>query len=302
LTQPKRSTEAGSAQIARQAGWAVSVVVLIGTAVWVVMRARSRSEPPARCPMGFLADGARCCAEGQSLQDGRCAGQPALCPDGLERRADGCVARPRRVRINPGTTRIGPGDWEAQGVVQPEVVTFDRPFWLDAYEVTVDRWRQCAAAGACRAIDGEPGQPVRRITFEEAVEFCRFAGGAIPTQFEWQFAASGPGARRYPWGDTGAVCRRASWGLSTGPCAMGGDGPDIAGIHADGTSPDGIFDLAGGVAEWVVAADGTATTCGGSWRTALATGLRTWHTEARDDRTRWDDVGVRCRYASDDVK
>ncbi len=285
-------------KIARRAGWALSIVVMLGLSVWVVLRARKRASPPARCPAGFVAMGARCCAAGQSLQADRCAGQPASCPKGFDLRDNGCVARPRRVRIGPGTTRVGPGDWEAQGVVRPELIAIDRAFWLDAYEVTLDRWRACAVAGQCRPIDGEPGQAVRRVTFDEASGFCRFAGGAIPTQHEWQFAAAGPRGRRYPWGDTGAVCRRASWGLSTGPCAIGGDGPDIAGIHDDGASPDGVFDLAGGVAEWVVGEDGTARICGGSWRTELATELRTWHTEERDDRTRWDDVGVRCSYES----
>jgi len=50
------------------------------------------------------------------------------------------------------------------------------------------------------------------------------------------------------------------------------------------------------VAEWVVRPHDTPTTCGGSWRTSLATGLRTWRTEDRDPRLRWDDVGVRCCY------
>ena len=210
---------------------------------------------------------------------------------------DGCVADPHTVRVGPGILRIGPGDWEAQGLVRPEVVTLDRSFWIDAQEVTWARWTGCVQAGQCAAlVADEPGRPVRSVTFLEAEAFCRYAGGRLPTLHEWQFAASGPDARRYPWGDTGAVCRRASWGLASGPCGFDATGPDIAGMHVDGASPEGILDLAGSVAEWVVRPHDTPTTCGGSWRTSLATGLRTWRTEDRDPRLRWDDVGVRCCY------
>ena len=34
-------------------------------------------------------------------------------------RPDGCAVTPRRVVIDAGTLRVGPGDWEAQGVVLP---------------------------------------------------------------------------------------------------------------------------------------------------------------------------------------
>src|SRR5438552_3017582 len=62
-------------------------------------------------------------------------------------------------------------------------------------------------------------------------------------------------ARRYPWGDTGAVCRRAAWGLANGPCATKGRSPDTVGAHPDGASRMGVFDMAGNVAEWVTSKD-----------------------------------------------
>ena len=110
-------------------------------------------------------------------------------------------------------------------------------------------------------------------------------------------AASPP--RRYPWGDTGAVCRRAAWGLANGPCAHSADGPDTVGAHGDGASPLGMFDLAGNVAEWVAADQARpeiGVAKGGSWHSELATDLRVWarlevSPNARDPR-----IGVRCAY------
>ena len=89
-------------------------------------------------------------------------------------------------------------------------------------------------------------------------------------------AAAGPTARRYPWGDTGAVCRRAQRGVLRRVRAReGARGPDSVGAHPDGRTPLGLEDMAGNVAEWVVGSEGPVAK-GGSWESALATELRTW--------------------------
>ena len=70
--------------------------------------------------------------------------------------------------------------------------------------------------------------------------------------------AAGAQSRRYPWGQTGLVCRRATFGIIAGPCAENGSQPDIAGSHPDGQSPEGVFDLSGNVAELALDAEGQA--------------------------------------------
>jgi formylglycine-generating enzyme required for sulfatase activity len=136
------------------------------------------------------------------------------------------------------------------------------------------------------------------MTHQEAKAFCRFAGGRLPTEDEWILAAAGTQARRYPWGNTGAVCRRACWGLRTGPCASGGRGPDVAGIHLSDTTPQGVRGFAGSVREWVVTARRRPSARGGSWRSDLAAELRTWHFADHGPQARFDDVGLRCAYDS----
>jgi formylglycine-generating enzyme required for sulfatase activity len=119
------------------------------------------------------------------------------------------------------------------------------------------------------------------------------------TEDEWVVAADSAmnPPRRYPWGDTGAVCRRAAWGLESGPCASGANGPDTVGAHKDGDSPLALHDMAGNVAEWVTGENpGTGIAKGGSWRSALAAELRIWARlevppDAHDAR-----VGFRCVY------
>jgi hypothetical protein len=64
-------------------------------------------------------------------------------------------------------------------------------------------------------------------------------------------------------------------------------------------SPEGVSDLAGGVAEWVWRGKRPPAARGGSWASAFAAELRTWHAVERDASEQRDDLGVRCRYAGD---
>ena len=114
---------------------------------------------------------------------------------------------------------------------------------LDAFEATAEAVAGHAVPDPLRAASG--------LTREEAAAYCGRQGGRLPTEDEWVVTAAGPSGHRYPWGETGAVCRRAAFGLAHGPCSFEGAGPDSVGAHVDGDSESGVHDLAGNVAEWV---------------------------------------------------
>ena len=260
-------------------GAAFAATIALGVVLFVAGLERA---DPARCPLGLEARGARCCAAGQRLERGACVGAPVSCPGGLANTPSGCVAPERRVRIAGGSLTLAPSDWEAEGIVARTIRV--AAFELDAVEVTHQRY------GASE----EPGLPVVRVTSDEAEAFCQAAGGRLPTADEWLFAAAGSGARRFPWGPTGLVCRRASFGLVEGPCATGATGPELAGARPDGQSPEGALDLSGNVAEWARHPDGSARAHGGSFRSRVAGELKSWSSEAASGAA--DHVGFRCAY------
>jgi formylglycine-generating enzyme required for sulfatase activity len=195
-----------------------------------------------------------------------------------------CAPPDERVFVPAAHLVIGAADWEAEGRVPTREVDV-HAFYIDRFEVAEEGAR--ARAG---------------VTRDEAEAYCRARGGRLPTDDEWTAAAAGSAGRRYPWGDTGAVCRRAAWGLRTGPCASApSSGPDTVGAHADGATPNGIHDLAGNVAEWVAASPSDPSrgiARGGSFRSTLAADLRTWAREEVDPAQRHPWVGFRCAYDS----
>ena len=136
----------------RRLGIALLSLAIAGALIGIVIIvAGSRSAPPARCAAGMIPLGPRCCGEGQRLASGRCEGTPTRCAAGLTALPTGCAAPHRALDLPGGTLRIGPGDWEAQGAVEPFVAEV-APFRIDAFEVTEARFTECVAAGACSPI------------------------------------------------------------------------------------------------------------------------------------------------------
>lgn len=291
------------------AAMAAVLVVAAGVLGWM------RANPPRHCPAGLavLTDESngyqRCCGQGQRLVSGSCVGAPARCAADMLVTSSGCVPRRQRVPLRAGRLVIAANDWEAEARIVPR----DTPvsgFAIDSHEVVEKDWQECVEHGWCPALplSGEPGRPMVGVTATEAERYCRFRGGALPTGDQLAFAARGPEGRRYPWGPAGALCRRAAFGLAEGPCGWGAGGPDLAGTHPLGATPQGVHDLAGNVAEWArrkpppTEAEGEQTweVRGGSWQDAAGAALRTWAAVVQPGASRSPTIGFRCAYFEPD--
>lgn len=260
------------------------VALGLGVAVSTHLALRQR-HAPGRCPEGMAQVGERCCGAGQSLSDGACRGVALGCSIGQQLTSSGqCVARVGVVSFAGGELFIGAADWDGQGEGERFPRTRVAPFRLDVSEVTRQRF---GAKG------GEPGLPMTNVSPAEAEAFCGRQGGRLPSASELVFAAAGAEARRYAWGNSGLVCRRAAFGLERGPCGESG-GPELSGSRPDGVSPDGVMDLAGNVAEWGREPGGGYAARGGSYRSGSAAELKSW--AVLPDREKALYIGFRCAY------
>lgn len=169
------------------------------------------------------------------------------------RPADGMVLR----GVPGGTFMMGSDpaqDPQAQDNEQPQhPVTLD-DYWIDQTEVTNAMYGKCVAAGNCDASSNADDStyngadfPVVGVSWYDADAYCRWAGGRLPTEAEWEYAARGDTRRIYPWDGSFDASRLNARGT--------GDGYErtapVGSFSPVGDSWVEAQDMAGNVWEWV---------------------------------------------------
>jgi formylglycine-generating enzyme required for sulfatase activity len=115
----------------------------------------------------------------------------------------------RFVPIPAGTFRMGctAGDSECDPDERPtRDRTISRPYLMAERETTVAQYHECVTANACSEPgrdQGEGDHPVVNVSWYDANDFCKWVGGRLPTDPEWEYAARGGlSGWRYPWGNS----------------------------------------------------------------------------------------------------
>ncbi len=164
------------------------------------------------------------------------------------------------VRVPSGAFRMGSdtGDPQEQPVHDVAV----DGFWMSATLVTArqyaiflrsnPRWsRRTAMSGRhedyLRGFQGDAPpngretSPVVYVDWAAAAAFSEWAGGALPTEAQWEYAAQGGQAHRYGTRDGTLHSRLANYGGAAGA---------VTDVRKHAPNPYGLYDMAGNAWEW----------------------------------------------------
>ena len=198
-------------------------------------------------------------------------------------------------------------------------VTLDA-FWIDRTEVTNAQYAKCVSAGKCAApSETKPATrssyygnsqyadyPVILVSWDDANNYCTWAGGQLPPEAQWEYAARGPQGYTYPWGNDEPNHTLLNHNLDVGDTTA-------VGSYPAGASWVGALDLAGNVGEWVqdwygpypssAQTNPTGPTSGtyrvlrgGAWSYYAANNSMAYRMYTTPD-VRYDNLGVRCAAA-----
>ena len=226
------------------------------------------------------------------------AGAPKRSQVGSFQLGQACPERPAQgnaICIPPGAFVFGSADKsEHYAPNVPERFAVMNRFWMDKTEVTVGRWRaalgknfrspdltpvenngplvidtssdqhflsNCTFSAPGSIAPSREDFPLTCVDWYAARAYCRFQGGELPTEAQWEYVASKAGRpfeTRFPWGDQAAAptCDQAVFFRRSADslCAPQGLGPIAvtdAVVQHDAT-PLGVLDLGGNVIEWAL--------------------------------------------------
>lgn len=190
------------------------------------------------------------------------------------------------VLVPPGRVELGKG-------VVPECIYGDEiggesvkldSFYIAKFEATHGQW--AAMGGRPRPGNADPGAPLTMVAFAEAVELLDVHNLELPTEAQWEYAATFANLTSASLQDL-RRCRGTAGGLAA----------RVGGSCAQDVTEGGLYDFTGNVSEWtgdVYAAYGTGSLEEGSGlRLVLNGGFRAFR---GGNFTRGRDCTIRAQF------
>lgn len=147
------------------------------------------------------------------------------------------------VQIPKGTFIMGcsENDTDCGGDEKPpRQRTIPADFWLSQTEVTGAAYRRFA--GATRQLAPAESlslkRPIVNVTWQSATDYCAWAGGRLPTEAEWEYAARA--------GDTGVRPKD----IDAHAWHLGNSGRQLPDAGTSKPNAFGLYDMLGSVMEW----------------------------------------------------
>jgi len=197
-------------------------------------------------------------------------------------------ACPEDMRVIPA------GTFRPDGTSSPTDV---KQFCIDTTEVTVAAYKACSSCSApeasslaCNSSQSKrDDHPINCVTWAQADAYCKAVSKRLPTDIEWEYAATGSEEKTYPWGNA-AAASQLCWHRSPreGTCAVAS--------FESGRSPFGVEDMAGNVREWTATESsdkpGSRVVRGSGWGPDKP--VRNGARDGLDPKKSADDLGFRC--------
>ena len=127
-----------------------------------------------------------------------------------------------------------------------------KSFLMSKTEVTVGQYRKCVETGTCSPPGtgkhcnggqlGREDHPINCVDWKQARTFANWAGGDLPSEAEWEYAARGGQRCRYAGSNDP---NKVAWYKSN----SGGGTKPVGGKRKNGF---GLYDMSGNIWEWVL--------------------------------------------------